>query len=57
MPSKTLQLRNSTTEFLTFTKQARGNGIEVRVQDGTSWLSNKIVIAHLAMIAKGLSIC
>ena len=35
MPPKTLQIRNSTAEFLIFTKQAGENGIEVRVQDGT----------------------
>ena len=35
MLSKTLQIRNSTAEFLIFTKQAGENGIEVRVEDGT----------------------
>jgi hypothetical protein len=43
MPSKTLQIRNSTAEFLIFTKQAGENGIEVRVQDGTIWLSQKLM--------------
>jgi hypothetical protein len=45
MPSKTLQIRNSTAEFLIFTKQAEENGIEVRVQDGTIWLSQKLMAA------------
>ncbi|MDR1485750.1 MAG: virulence RhuM family protein [Planctomycetaceae bacterium] len=36
-----LQIRNSTAEFLTFTYQSQGNGVEVRVQDGTIWLSQK----------------
>jgi hypothetical protein len=45
MPSKTLQIRNSTAEFLIFTKQAGENGIEVRVQDGTIWLSQKLMAA------------
>ena len=45
MPDKTLQIRNSTAEFLIFTKQAGENGIEVRVQDGTIWLSQKIMAA------------
>ena len=45
MPQKTLQIRNSTAEFLIFTKQAGGNGIEVRVQDGTIWLSQKLMAA------------
>jgi hypothetical protein len=49
MPPKTLQIRNSTAEFLIFTKQAGENGIsnssliEVRVQDGTIWLSQKLI--------------
>jgi hypothetical protein len=45
MPPKTLQIRNSTAEFLIFTKQANENGIEVRVQDGTIWLSQKLMAA------------
>jgi hypothetical protein len=45
MPPKTLQIRNSTAEFLIFTKQAGENGIEVRVQDGTIWLSQKLMAA------------
>ena len=36
-----LQIRNSTVEFLIFTKQANGESVEVRVQDGTIWLSQK----------------
>jgi len=43
MPPKTLQIRNSTAEFFIFTKQAGENGIEVRVQDGTIWLSQKLM--------------
>ena len=45
MPQKNLQIRNSTAEFLIFTKQAGENGIEVRVQDGTIWLSQKLMAA------------
>jgi len=40
---KTLQIRNSTAEFLIFTKQAGESGIEVRVQCGTIWLSQKLM--------------
>ena len=29
------QIRNSTVDFLVFTKEANENGIEVRIQDGT----------------------
>ena len=45
MQQKTLQIRNSTAEFLIFTKQAGENGIEVRLQDGTIWLSQKLMAA------------
>ncbi|MDR0438243.1 MAG: death-on-curing protein [Bacteroidales bacterium] len=38
-----LQIRNSTAEFLIFTKQASAEDIEVRVQDGTIWLSQRIM--------------
>jgi hypothetical protein len=45
IPNKTLQIRNSTAEFLIFTSQAGESGIEVRVQDGTIWLSQKLMAA------------
>ena len=38
-----LQIRNSTAEFLVFTAQAGENTIEVRVQDETVWLSQKMI--------------
>lgn len=38
---KKLQIRNSTAEFLIFTNQAKEDGIEVRVQDETVWLTQK----------------
>jgi hypothetical protein len=40
---KHLQIRNSIAEFLIFTNQAREDGIEVRVQDETIWLSQKLM--------------
>lgn len=40
---KKLQIRNSTAEFLIFTNQAKEDGIEVRVQDDTIWLSQKLM--------------
>lgn len=40
-----LQIRNSTAEFLIFTNQAKEDGIEVRVQDETIWLSQKLMAA------------
>jgi len=39
--TKSLAIRNSTAEFLTFAYQSQGDGVEVRVQDGTIWLSQK----------------
>jgi len=38
---KSLQIRNSTAEFLIFSYQTGGDGVEMRVQDGTIWLSQK----------------
>lgn len=36
-----MQIRNSTADFLVFTKDAGENGIEVRVQDKEVWLTQK----------------
>lgn len=45
MPKKkspnSVRIRNSTAEFLTFAYQSGGDGVEVRVQGGTIWLSQK----------------
>ena len=38
---KNLRIRNSTAEFLVFSYQTGGDGVDVRVQDGTVWLSQK----------------
>ncbi len=43
MSNKKLQIRNSTAEFLIFTSQAGDNGIEVRFQNETIWLSQKMM--------------
>ena len=40
---KKLQIRNSTAEFLIFTSQAGEKGIEVRVEDETVWLTQKLI--------------
>ena len=45
MKTKTLQIRNNAVEFLKFTWQAGEDGIEVRVQDETVWLSQKLMAA------------
>jgi hypothetical protein len=39
----TLQIRNSTAEFLMFTSQAGEGSIEVRVEEGTVWLSQMLM--------------
>jgi len=41
--NKKLQIRNSTAEFLVFTKQAGQDSIEVRVEDETVWLTQKLI--------------
>lgn len=41
--SKSLQIRNSTAEFLIFSKQADESTIEVRVEDNTVWLTQKLM--------------
>ena len=38
-----LQIRNSTAEFLIFTNQSGGEAIEVRIQDNTVWLTQKLI--------------
>jgi len=41
--NKKLQIRNSTAEFLVFTKQAGGDSIEVRIEEETVWLTQKLI--------------
>jgi hypothetical protein len=43
MKSKKVQIRNSTAEFLIFTKQDGKNTIEVRIEDETVWLTQKLI--------------
>ncbi|MDH8701777.1 hypothetical protein M2138_001127 [Dysgonomonadaceae bacterium PH5-43] len=45
MKKEKMQIRNSTAEFLIFTNQAKEDGIEVRVQGETIWLSQKLMAA------------
>ena len=64
--SKELQIRNSTVDFLVFTRDAGEEGIEVRVQNGNVWLTQKaisqlfdvdrsVVTKHLSNIFKETS--
>lgn len=43
MSDKLSHIRNSTAEFLIFTKQAGENAIEVRIADETVWLTQKLM--------------
>ena len=43
MPAKNLQIRNSPAEFFIFTNKTGEKGIEVRIQDETIWLSQKLM--------------
>jgi len=40
---KKIHLRNSTAEFLIFSKQAGEDSIEVRIADETVWLTQKLI--------------
>jgi hypothetical protein len=42
-PANKLIIRNSTAEFLTFTQEAGENGIEVRYEDASIWLTQKLM--------------
>lgn len=41
MKGKKMQIRNSTADFLVFTKDSGDGSIEVRVQDHEVWLTQK----------------
>ena len=43
LPENKLIIRNSTAEFLIFTQQAGESGIEVRYEDGSIWLTQKLM--------------
>lgn len=43
MEDKKTQIRNSTIDFLVFTKDSGNDTIEVRVQDGNVWLTQKAI--------------
>ena len=38
-----IQIRNSTADFLVFTRDAKAEGVEVRVQDSEVWLTQKAI--------------
>lgn len=43
MEYKKMQIRNSTVDFLVFTKESGEDSVEVRVQDGDVWLTQKAI--------------
>lgn len=43
-------IRNSTAEFLIFTAQAGDDSIEVRVEDETVWLTQKLLMPHSSVV-------
>ena len=43
LKNRKLQIRNSTVDFLVFTRDAGEDGIEVRVQEGDVWLTQKAI--------------
>jgi len=43
MKNKNIQIRNSTAEFLVFTKQAGENTIDVLIEEETVWLTQKLL--------------
>lgn len=52
---KKLLIRNSTAEFLIFTKQAGENGIEVRFEDETIWLTQKMMAELFSVSVKTIN--
>ncbi|MBF0439994.1 MAG: virulence RhuM family protein [Magnetococcales bacterium] len=54
-PSKKLTIRNSTEEFLVFTHQAGEDGIEVRYENNTIWLSQKLMAELFAVNVRTIS--
>lgn len=52
---KTPQIRNSTAEFLIFTRQSGEDGIEIRVQDETVWLTQKLMAALFGVNVRTIS--
>lgn len=43
MKNESIQIRNSTVDFLIFTRDVSEDGIEVRVQNGDVWLTQKAI--------------
>jgi hypothetical protein len=55
LPENKLTIRNSTAEFLIFTQQAGENGIEVRYEDGSIWLTQKLMAELFDVTASAIN--
>ena len=53
--TKSVAIRSSTAEFLIFTNQVGGDSIEVRYQDGTIWLTQKMMAELFGVSVKTIS--
>lgn len=53
---QTLQIRNSTAEFLIFTKQNKEKTIEVIVDEESVWLSQKLMAELFGTIRNNITI-
>jgi hypothetical protein len=49
LPQNKLTIRNSTAEFLIFTQQSGESGIEVRYEEGSIWLTQKLMAELFAV--------
>ena len=53
--TKKTQIRNSTAEFLVFTKQAGESTIDVRIEDETVWLTQKLLAVLFVVDVRTIS--
>ena len=54
-PEHKLTIRNSTAEFLIFTQQAGESGIEVHYEDGSIWLTQKLMAELFDVTASAIN--
>ena len=56
MKPQSLTIRNSTAEFLIFTQQAGEGGIEVRYENETVWLNQKLMAELFATSVENMGL-
>ncbi|HSW94091.1 MAG TPA: RhuM family protein [Gammaproteobacteria bacterium] len=54
-PGQKINIRNSTSEFLTFTRKEGEKGIEARYEEGTIWLTQKRMAALFEVTASAIN--